>query len=234
MIATTAEVINRVYPVIKPNNLKEIFGTAFTIREKGKEFLITAYHVAKHAIYLEKNIVKISLRIGTIPHSTIVDEKIIYTDEKQDIIICEAPKWMHNEKLHLTSTSEMTLGQDVMWMGYPEGYHGGLFINNNTFITPIGIVAKGILGGFSTSQKGFHMPQNENELIIEGRTSQGYSGGPVVLKNSKNITQVIGVINNFIYTLMKIKEKKELTYHPSFIKATNLGEIMKKVHEQLS
>ena len=231
MIATTAEVINRVYPVMKQNNSKEILGTAFSIREKEKEFLITAYHVAEHAI--EKNTNKVSLIIGTIPLGTRIYEKIIYIDEELDIIILEAPKWMHNEKLHLTSTLEMTLGREVMWMGYPEGYHGGLFINN-TFITPIGIVAKGILGGFSTSQKGFHMPQNENRLIIEGRTSQGYSGGPVVLKNSKNITQVIGVINAFTYTLIKIKEKKELTYHPSFIKATYLGKIMKKVHEQLS
>ena len=123
MIATTAEVINRVYPVMKQNNPKEILGTVFSIREKEKEFLITAYHVAEHAI--EKNTNKVGLIIGTIPLGTRIYEKIIYIDEELDIIILEAPKWMHIGQLSLTSTPEMILGQDVMWMGYPDGWSGG-------------------------------------------------------------------------------------------------------------
>ena len=231
MIATTAEVINRVYPVMKQNNPKEILGTVFSIREKEKEFLITAYHVAEHAI--EKNTNKVGLIIGTIPLGTRIYEKIIYIDEELDIIILEAPKWMHIGQLSLTSTPEMILGQDVMWMGYPDGWSGGQLLGKTH--TPTAIAGKGVIGGFPRSSN--KTTKNVETIIIEGRISGGYSGGPVVLKDTKTPykTHVIGMITGHIFSLRKLKqEQKQLIYPPSFILATYLNPIMKEVHEKLN
>ena len=221
MIATTYEVINRVYPVMKPNKLKEILGTAFTIREKEKEFLITAYHVAKHAIYVEENIDKVSLIIGSGASGIRISEKLIHTDEEQDITVCEAPKWMHRSQLPLTSIPEMALGQEVMWMGYPKGFSGGLWLPDTK--SPIGIVGKGVIGAL------YPPPKIQNKgFLIEGVVNPGYSGGPVVYKSFKNDpkgkTYVIGVISKTL--------APESNW--SLIIAGELGVIMKKVHEKMN
>ena len=216
MNAITRNLINRVFPIMKRHNPKEILGTAFTIREKEKEFLITAYHVAEHAI--EKNTNEVSLIIGKGKETlgTRIYEKIIHIDEEQDIIILETPKWMHRDQLPLTSTPEMALGQEVMWMGYPKGFSGGLWLPDTK--SPIGIAGKGVIGALKPPPK----IQN-NGFLIEGGMNPGYSGGPVVY-NPSGQTYVIGVISKTL--------APESNW--SLIIAGELGVIMKKVHEKLS
>lgn len=216
MNAITSNVVNRVFPIMKHNNSEEILGTSFTIREKEKEFLITAYHVAKHAIYVEENIDKVSLIIGSGASGIRISEKLIHTDEEQDITVCEAPKWMNRSQLPLTSTPEMALGQEVMWMGYPKGFSGGLWLPDTK--SPIGIVGKGVIGALYSPPK----IQN-NGFLIEGGMNPGYSGGPVVY-NPNGQTYVIGVISKTL--------APESNW--SLIIAGELGVIMKKVHEKLS
>lgn len=214
MNAITAEVINRVFPVMKHNNSKEILATAFTIREKEKEFLITAYHVAEHAI--DKNTNKVSLIIGKGILGTRIYEKITHIDEEQDIIICEAPKWMHREHLPLKSTFKMALGQEVMWMGYPKGFSGGLWLPDTK--SPIGIAGKGILGALNEP------PKIKNKgILIEGVMNPGYSGGPVVYNDNEQ-THVIGVISKTL--------AKESNW--SLIIAGKLTKVMVEAHEKLS
>ncbi len=212
MNAITSNVINRVFPIMKHNNSKEILGTSFTIREKEKEFLITAHHVANP----NKNTNKVSLIIGSGEVGIRITEKLIHTDTEQDIIICEAPKWMHRKHLPLESTFKMTLGQEVMWMGYPKGLSGGLWLPDTK--SPIGIAGKGVLGALNPPPK----IQNKG-ILIEGGMNPGYSGGPVVY-NPNGQTYVIGVISKTL--------APESNF--SLIIAGNLSQIMKKVHEQLS
>jgi len=241
MNAITAEVIRRVFPVMKHNNSKEILGTSFTIREKEKEFLITAYHVAEHAI--DKNTNEISLIIGKGTLGTRIHEKIIHIDEEQDIIVCKAPEWMYKNRPQfppLKSTLEMnqgeglSLGQEVMYMGYPRGCSGVMKLPDTK--TDIGIVGKGILGAFELSKP--EITENKKGFIIEGRMDQGYSGGPIVLKDinkPQGQTYVLGVISARIHSRRKLKSEEELLdYDYSFTIAGNLGMVMKKVHEKQS
>ena len=216
MNAITSNLINRVFPIMKRHNPKEILGTSFTIREKEKEFLITAYHVAEHAI--EKNTNEVSLIIGKGKETlgTRIYEKIIHIDEEQDIIILETPKWMHRDQLPLTSTPEMALGQEVMWMGYPKGFSGGFWLPDTK--SPIGIAGKGVIGALKPPPK----IQNKG-FLIEGGMNPGYSGAPVVY-NPNGQTYVIGVISKTL--------APESNW--SLIIAGELGVIMKKVHEKLS
>lgn len=238
MNAITAEVIRRVFPVMKQNNSKEIWGTAFTIRERGREFLITACHVADHSD-IDEHTDKISLIIGRERKESIrIFEKLIHIDKEHDIIVCKAPKWMYQnrpELPQLTSDFEMnegdgiTLGQDVMWMGYPEGFSGGVILPDT--YTPIAMVGKGILSGFKEPETKLIRDKKgriRKGIFIEGRIDSGYSGGPVVyqsLKNPSKTTYVIGVISG------TVGESKD---NPSFILAGDLSKVMKKVHGKQS
>ena len=238
MNAIPAEVIRRVFPVMKQNNSKEIWGTAFTIQERGREFLITACHVADHSD-IEEHTDKIILIIGRERKESIrIDEKLIHIDKEHDIIICKAPEWTYKNRDQLpllTSSFVMnqndgiSLGQEVMWMGYPKGFSGGKILPDT--YTPIGIVGKGVLGGFQEPET---KPIRDKRgrirkgIIIEGRIDGGYSGGPVVyrsIQNPQGPTYVEGVISGSVGG-----PENNL----SFIIAGDLSKVMKKVHEKLS
>lgn len=252
MNAIPAEVIRRVFPVLKQNDFKEIWGTAFTIKEKGKEFLVTAYHVANHHTNdIEEHTEKIRLIVGKedkkserIEPQEII-EKLLYVDKEHDIIICEAPKWTYENRENLPSLTSsfvmnqndgISLGQDVMWMGYPKGFSGGKILPDT--YTPIGIVGKGVLGGFQEPKTKLIQDQRgiiRKGIIIEGRIDGGYSGGPVVyksLQNPQGPTYVEGVISGSVGG--PEENSKRLENNLSFIIAGDLSKVMKKVHQKLN
>ncbi len=212
-----AEVIRRVYSMeCKFPGGDSEHGTCFSIQEKGEEYLVTAAHIL-HGYPPGSR-----LEIGCVTEGGMATEsvspKLITINEKHDIAVFEAPKCIKYPELPLKAKLEgMTLGQRVMWMGFPLGYDGGLRLGESG--GRIGLVGGGTLASFEVPA---YFQGKREGFLVEGASNLGCSGSPVVLypgeQRGKGI-QVAGVVSAML----------PLSHNLNLIMAGALETVMKEI-----
>ena len=158
-------------------------GTAFAVETHGREYLVTAKHVvpdrsAPVQIFHEEQW-KTLPTTGIFHHPGLPDVAAITLD--QGI----APR--HPTEL---SAAGISLGQDVLMVGYPFGWNHTQFNINNGY--PIPFVKAAILSAF-ISKDGI------TTTYLDGHSNAGFSGGPIIAdrpspSDPKLGPKIIGVV----------------------------------------
>ena len=156
----------------------KLVGTAFTIDRDGRQYLVTARHVAEGAsgeIYLFHDGNWKTLAVGVVG---------VGGQDSEDVAVF-APEVQISPNHPLgTNDAGLSLGQQVRFLGFPFGWGHRDFgeINNGW---PLPIVKAGILSRMS-------QPTNRM-MLVDAHGNKGFSGGPLVAQISGNWV-AIGVV----------------------------------------
>lgn len=175
----TSNVIHRVF------RIKYIgyTGTAFTIDIDGKQYLITAKHLAgeisaQDTIEVLSNNTWVPLQTRLIGHA----------DEAIDISVLATDRRLTPPDLPMIASSDgLIYGQDVFFLGFPHGIQGNIIFGADGY--PMPLVKKALVSAM-----------DKNEYLLDGHNNPGFSGGPVVFrKPGVPQLQVAAVISAFQY-----------------------------------
>jgi S1-C subfamily serine protease len=157
------------------------YGTGFTLDLEYGHFLITAKHV------LEDGERTRSLEIFHEQQwKTLAVEPVSVPDKNFDAIALKLPIRISPE-LFLPYSYEMTVSQEVFFLGFPLGLFTDASVHNNGF--PLPFVKKATLSGLGDANG---LPI----IFLDGIGNPGFSGGPVVsLFRGVQNTSIIGIIS---------------------------------------
>ena len=174
----TSNIITKVYRIKCGNNA----GSCFTIDYESEQYICTARHVVKEfngnsvEIFHEKTWKTLHVKLVGHSHSG-ADISVFHSDVRL------------SEPLPLQYSSKgLVYGQDVHFLGFPYGLTSGGEDINRSF--PIPFVKSGICSAMYT----------ENEIgyfFVDSHNNKGFSGGPVVFKNSDGELAVAAVVSGY-------------------------------------
>ena len=174
----TTNVIQRTFHITS----EQQSGTAFTIDQNGRQYLVTAYHV-----------------VGEIDKSRCIDifhegqwkrvpVGIVGIDEELDVAVLACNLQLSPEHSLEPTIANLIYGQQLYYLGFPFGWNSGNSQMNRGF--PIPFVKSAILSA---------MPEGGGKtLFLDTILNKGFSGGPVVFKpHGQSDYQVAGVVVNY-------------------------------------
>jgi len=172
----TTNVIQRTFFLKVPNG----YGTCFAVDVEGRQYFITAKHVARGLresdtvqVFHESQWKELGVRLAGL------------TEDPVDVaVLVPSYKLIWGSKLEPSSTG-MVFGQDVYFLGFPYGLRCEVGDLNRGF--PVPFVKKAILSAFGNKDTG--------EFYLDGHNNPGFSGGPVVFERPGKIRpQISGQI----------------------------------------
>jgi S1-C subfamily serine protease len=180
-------------------------GTCFTIDVDGKQYFVTAKHVIENLkdddvveLFFKGKWAKIKVKLTG--HSSVSDVSVFTID-------------FHIPGFPLPANmGGITYGQDLYFLGFPFGIKSEVGSLNREF--PLPLVKKGIFSAMFFDQPGKY-------FLIDGHNNPGFSGGPVVFRetNSKDF-KIAGIISAYRYEI----ENTYLNDNPTPIQIrTNTG-----------
>ncbi len=152
-------------------------GTAFTIDEGGREYLVTAKHVLSEFsndvnVDVYSNGSWISLQAKLVGHA----------NDGIDVSVLSTQRAMTPPNLHvINSQSGLTYGGDAYFLGFPFGMVGPLAVGHDRF--PLPFVKKAIISQFW-----------KEILYLDGYNNPGFSGGPVCFKRPSSSEWCIAAV----------------------------------------
>jgi hypothetical protein len=167
--------------------------TAFLKLINGKTYLITAKHVVEHLKNGEKLFI---LHNGKWEHFIINGLKLL----QEDIAYMDSPVSLIGDVI-ANEVPTVVLGCDLYFLGFPFGMYGpqqeffeylpAPFIKRATLSTII---------------------KTENSLvyILDGMNNEGFSGGPVIVRNGENY-HIIGIISGYRFQKLNIYSNNTAT-----------------------
>jgi hypothetical protein len=179
----TSNVFERVFLVQGPVE----GGTAFTIEVDGRQYLITAKHVVKgmkedDRIQIRKNDQWFPLTV-----------KVFRCDDPVDIAVLIPPSQL-SVNFPLEATAEgVFFGGETSFLGFPYGITTGLKLAGGY---PLPLVKKATLSGMIPL-----VPDKGSIIVLDGYNNPGFSGSPVVFRDStkSQVTfKVAGVVVSFL------------------------------------
>lgn len=174
----TTNVIQRTFHV----NSDKQAGTAFTIDQTGRQYLVTAYHVIDEIS--KSRCINIFHEDGwkRMPVS------IIGIDEELDVAVLACNLQLSPQYSLEPTTAKLTYGQQLYYLGFPFGWDSGNSQMNRGF--PIPFVKSAILSA---------MPAGGSKtLFLDTILNKGFSGGPVVFQpHGQSDYRVAGVVVNY-------------------------------------
>jgi hypothetical protein len=173
----TANIIHRVFRI----KIGDAEGTAFTIDFNGREYLVTAKHVAdgidaEREIGIYAGAGWTDLRVQLVGHAT----------GDVDISVLAAREQLTPSNLPMPATSSgVTYGQDVHFLGFPYGYLGKYVLGPRGY--PLPFVKRAAVSLL-----------DDTLLLLDGHNNPGFSGGPVVFrKPNEPLFSVAAVISSY-------------------------------------
>jgi S1-C subfamily serine protease len=169
----TANVIHRVFRI----RIDQTEGTAFTIEKDGREYLVTAKHVAdtvlaRREIELFENAGWAPLQIELVGHAS----------GDSDISVLAANRALTPAGLPMPATSNgLVYGQDVYFLGFPYGFLGRIVLGPNGY--PLPFVKRATVSLFDGTM-----------YLLDGHNNPGFSGGPVVWKPAGSSEFRVGAV----------------------------------------
>ena len=154
----TKKVIQRTFHIL----WGEHTGTAFAIDRHGRQYLVTAKHVVEginsgDEIQISKNKQWNRLRADVVGMG----------DGDVDVAVLACPDQLTSSP-PMDTSSKLTFGQPVYFLGFPFGWDSRAEAINNGY--PVPFVKTGIVSALPGG----------NKFYIDGHNNKGFSGGPVV------------------------------------------------------
>jgi S1-C subfamily serine protease len=169
-------------------------GTAFTIDVDKKQYLVTARHVCAS--------IKDGDNIGIFRNGNWQEKKtkvvgIGLPDRIDTDIAVLALEEQLSPSFSLPPTSQgLVWGQNVYFLGYPYGLHTSVDVNDGY---PLALVKGAVMSG-SVGQVG-----NPETFLLDGHNNPGFSGGPVVFRNSNGEFNVMAIVSGYRTEAVEIK-----------------------------
>lgn len=193
----TSEIIGRVLRI----SVGTACGSSFTMECNGIQFLITAKHLFEPMGYPTQTKINILQDGGyknynveiRYPNSPNIDIAIMKINPYQAIT-----PFFENEN----TTSGMSLGQDVYFLGFPYNYDS--LLQKSPFgNAPIPFVKKACLSSVIKSGE-------DILLFLDGHNNPGFSGGPVCFSSTDKKTMTIaGVISGYRHSKQAIVDEND-------------------------
>lgn len=168
-------------------------GTCFTADVDGRRYLITARHIVNNIV--NHGVVDI-LRDGNwLP----LEVQLVGHGKGEVDVSVLAPNQLFGSSNQLSITTvNMTLAEDVFFLGFPFGMSFDIGELNDYF--PMPLVKKAIVSGFITE---------EGVILLDGHNNPGFSGGPVVRCSTTKGPTVIGVISAYRFQRRAVLDNDE-------------------------
>ena len=181
----TNNILQRTFRIIHGKSA----ATAFTIENKGIQYIVTARHLFKEiqngslitiSILRNQEYIDYSARV-MFHQNPNIDCAVLITSPYTDV----------TERYTIECTLHgITLGQDVYFLGYPFEYDEVLKCLPQT-TTPVPFVKKACLSGIS---------EEYGTFFLDGINNPGFSGGPVCYNDPQTKSlKVAGLINCYRY-----------------------------------
>ncbi len=173
------------------------YGTAFCVNKNGRFYFVTAKHMFEKSGGIGEG--------GCISNFTIVNRidgrfmslngvRVYFAEDGCDIAVLEVPgadelRWIDYTVL---TDAGITLGEDVLLVGFPFVFDGGYRVPNSDGASPfyLPIVKAGIVSTFENNYT--------RAFLVDAHNNGGFSGGPVVMRCGSNGSIVCGVISGFL------------------------------------
>jgi hypothetical protein len=199
----TSNVYQRVLMVrVNAGTADESFATAFTIDVDGREYLITAKHVAQKL----RDEDKIDILTNHGWSSLIV--KIFRCEDPIDIAVLVPP---HQLTINFDLPFDKGLfffGQDAYFLGFPYKFQNAAHGMNGPY--PLAIIKKGTISGSYTENENKHA----EVILLDGYNNPGFSGGPMVyrdLNRSDVVMNLTAVVSGFFPQFAPVMEKHDIS-----------------------
>ena len=187
----TQSIINRVLCIKINSKLGTSMGTAFKIEHSGKQYLVTAKHMAAEW----HNKMEISILYNK-RWSNLAVDLVGVTNDNIDIAVFTSHLLASRQRFETVwetepSSKDIVLGQQIFFLGFPLGMTGGNEDKNQNF--PFPLIKGGILSSITSAPTTFW---------IDGHNNPGFSGGPVVFipgkrANEKTPYKIAGIISGY-------------------------------------
>lgn len=166
-----------------------VVGTAFALDVDGKQYLVTARHLAE-MLGPQSPLKLFHERIWKPLRSDVAG----HGKGEIDISVLATDQLLASPELTLPADHQFIYGQEVFFLGYPYGWWGdvGDFLRGY----PLPFVKRGIVSCIEFG------PGKESRVYLDGHNNRGFSGGPVVFPDPANrsILKVGAVISGYRYT----------------------------------
>lgn len=212
----TANVFQRVFFV----RYGEATGTAFTIDQDGRQYIVTARHVCNDlegtgviAIFREGQWIQVPVTVVGVGQSA---------DLADDVIVLASERQLSPALPMTASSAGLIFGQQVFFLGFPYGLHSSALLDGGY---PLPLIKQAIVSGWDGP--------NMATFLLDGHNNPGFSGGPAVFKpDNSNEFRVFGIVSayhtensvvtfNGQPTLLSSKANTGIIVCPSIKKATD-------------
>jgi S1-C subfamily serine protease len=186
--AVPTEILQRTFFIRGPSEA----GTGFTVDCKGKVYLVTAKHVAAG---LPQNgaTIQVWQRESWADYKTV---RTLYPEsEDVDIAVFETSETVPKpyEVAMSTGASNVTMGQQVWFLGFPWGIGSRVAADSKIFANVrIPFIKRGTMSAVdATNPKAV-------VIFIDGFNNPGFSGGPIVFWDfSAHTYKILGVVKGY-------------------------------------
>jgi hypothetical protein len=168
-------------------------GTAFTLEYKSRQYLITAAHVVDRLpnegghLEIMEHVIWKDLQVGRIN---------VKSKDADIAVLIPGRPLMHSDSLQAIE-GKFNYGAEVYFLGFPLGLHT---IFEGEYVP---VIKHGFVSASDNS---------DPEAVItyiDGFNNEGFSGGPVLTKNSKGEWQVVSVISGYLQEHAKQHVRKQ-------------------------
>lgn len=192
----TSNVINRVFLVKGPAEA----GTAFTIEVDGRQYLVTAKHVVDGMKQDD------SIQIRKDDQWSAVPVKVLRCNDPVDIAVL-IPSSQLSKSFPLETTSAgVFFGGDTFFLGFPYAKTTEFKLAGGY---PMPLIKRATLSGMNPL-----VPDKGVIIVLDGYNNPGFSGSPVVFRDStkSGLTfKVAGVVVSFLPEAAPVLETEEVT-----------------------
>jgi hypothetical protein len=194
-----AQVLNNVSLRVVLIETTTLSGTGFTVDVDGRQYLITAKHVASGLKDGD------SVRIHRVDGWMKTKVKVFRCDEPIDIAVLIPDRQLTVNFALEPSIAGMQVGQDTYFLGFPYGW---LLSDNKYHSVSVSFPFIKKATASASAPAGSHAV-----LYLDGHNNPGFSGGPIVFRDFNQagyIMKVAGVISGYRPNLQPVLIKKRL------------------------
>ncbi len=175
-------VTNNVYTRVFYIKYDNCTATCFSIDFEGKQYFITAKHV------IESMASQHNIELFYDERWNVLNAKLVGHSSTSDVSVFALNFIIEGLPIEPTM-GEITLGQDIYFLGFPFGIFSDIGELNRGF--PFPFIKKGILSAVFFDKPG-------KPFYLDGINNPGFSGGPVVFKKlGTNDFRIAGVISGY-------------------------------------
>lgn len=187
----TRNVIQRVFNIRIDNTQ----GSAFTHDHQGRQYLVTARHVAE-AVPDAQRISRAHENEWKDINLTVVG----FGNGEVDVAVLAASEQL-SPTLPMEASTQMTLGQHAYFLGFPFGWDSGAEHINDGYPVPF------IKGGIVSAMR---WDGPVHKIYIDAHVNSGFSGGPVVFRPNEQPGRfmVAGVVAGYPRRFQPVVDKQ--------------------------